>query len=180
MKNVIAEKYTISPFFVFFLMYASMVEVGVLYYQRDMIQHAGYNAWISVLLTGISVHLIVWMIYKILSSNEEARDILAVNQQCFGRIIGNALNLGIVVYFFLGAFTTFRGYMAVIQIWLFPDMSMLPLSIMVVILITIRCPAVFDPLPAFAFGACSIQCCLSFLCSSCYSPICIRKICFPY
>lgn len=135
MKNAIAEKFTISPLFIFFLMYASMVEVGILRYQHDLIQYAGYNAWISVLLTGISIHLILWMIYKILSANKETPDIITVNHKCFGKMFGNVLNSTIVLYFILGAFITFRTYISVIQICLFPNTNNLPLSIIIVLLL---------------------------------------------
>lgn len=130
------DSHTLSPYLVYFLMYVSMVGVGILDFQREMIQHAGYNAWISVLLSGISIHIILWMIYKILSSDQDGPvDVMMVNRQCFGKAVGHVLNLMVVIYFFLGAFVTFRGYMAIIRVWLFPVMNMLPVSIVIVILI---------------------------------------------
>ncbi|QGQ96148.1 spore gernimation protein [Paenibacillus psychroresistens] len=135
MENKISDKYNISPFMVFFLLYASMVEVGVLNYQRILVNHAGYNAWISIVITGISIHLIVWMIYKIISSNEASIDLVAINSICFGAFTGKILNIAIILYFFFGAFITFRGHVAVIQVWLFPAMPILPISLIIAVLI---------------------------------------------
>jgi spore germination protein (amino acid permease) len=135
MKNAVDEKYLISPFLIVPLMYVSMVGVGVLNFQREVAEHAGYNGYISVILVGISIHLILWMIYKIFSSNQEGLDVTAINNTCFGKIAGNIINFAIVLYFFFGACIEFKAYIEVIQVWVFPSMKILPLSIILVLLI---------------------------------------------
>lgn len=135
MENAVDEKYLISPFLIVPLMYVSMVGVGVLSFQREVAEYAGYNAYISVVLVGISIHLILWMIYKILSSNQEGLDVTAINTTCFGKITGNIINFAIVIYFFSGAYIEFRAYMEVIQVWVFPSIKILPLSTILVLLI---------------------------------------------
>ncbi|MBO0962167.1 GerAB/ArcD/ProY family transporter [Neobacillus sp. MM2021_6] len=132
MKNAVDEKYLISPFLIAPLMYVSMVGVGVLNFQRELAEHAGYNAYISVVLVGISIHLILWMIYKILSSNQEGLDITDINKTSFGKIVGNIINFTIVLYFFFGAYIEFNAYIEVIQIWVFPSMKILPISTILV------------------------------------------------
>jgi hypothetical protein len=64
MKHVATNKLTVSPFLVFFLFYASMVEAGIWNYQKALVQYAGYNAWMSIPVTGMSIHLIIWMMYR--------------------------------------------------------------------------------------------------------------------
>ncbi|MGG1518111.1 GerAB/ArcD/ProY family transporter [Paenibacillus oryzisoli] len=132
MKNAVDEKYLISPFLIVPLMYVSMVGVGVLNFQHEMAELAGYNAYISVVLVGISIHLILWMIYKILSSNQEGVDVTAINITCFGKIVGNILNFAIVLYFFFAAYIEFYAYIEVIQIWVFPSIKILPISAILV------------------------------------------------
>ncbi|MFC4779356.1 GerAB/ArcD/ProY family transporter [Paenibacillus sp. GCM10023252] len=130
------EKNTISPFFIIFLIYVSMVGVGVLNFQRELIQDAGYDGWISVLLMAISVHVILWMIYRILSTaHHEAEDITSINLRYFGKWLGNGVNLLIVLYFYSGAFVEFRSYIEIIQVWIFPEMGVLAISIALVVLI---------------------------------------------
>lgn len=134
MNKGIHEKHLISPYQVFTILYVSMVGVGVLSFQKDLDKYAGYNAWISVLLMGGSIHFVLWMIYKILSS-DQGLDITAINQVCFGKLLGNLLNLALVVYFYFGAFIECRAYLQVIQAWIFPAMDIWPLSILLLLLI---------------------------------------------
>jgi spore germination protein (amino acid permease) len=132
MKNAVDEKHLISPFLIVPLMYVSMVGVGVLNFQREVAEHAGYNGYFSVVLVGISIHLILWMIYKIFSSNQEGLDVTAINNTCFGKIAGNIINFAIVLYFFFGAYIEFKAYIEVIQVWVFPSMKILPISTLLV------------------------------------------------
>lgn len=134
MNNGINEKHLISPYLVFSILYVGMVGVGILSFQKDLAKYAGYNSWISILLMGSSIHLVLWMIYKILSTNE-GLDVTAINQAYFGKIPGNLLNLALIVYFYFGAFINFRAYLQLIQVWVFPVMNITPLSITLILLI---------------------------------------------
>jgi hypothetical protein len=60
------ERFLVSPFFVLFLIYSNIIGVGIMGFQRDIIKSAGYDAWISVLLSSISIHVLVWMTYLFL------------------------------------------------------------------------------------------------------------------
>lgn len=135
MSKEISEKYMVSPYFVGILLYVSMVGVGVLNFQRKLIEHAGYNSWISVILAGISIHILLWMIYKILSSNSDANEIITLNHTLFGKVSGNLLNLAVVLYFVYGAFVKFKVYTELIQVWMYPVMNILPLSISIALLV---------------------------------------------
>ena len=98
MKNRIPENLLLSPFFVFFLIHGSQVGSGILSFQRDLAEKAGYDAWISVILAGLSIHVILWMMYRILAANQY--DVIDINKLCFGNVIGSLLNACIIVYFF--------------------------------------------------------------------------------
>jgi spore germination protein (amino acid permease) len=135
MKNPVDEKHQISPSLIVPLLYVSMVGVGVLNFQRELAEHAGYNAYISVVLVGISINIILWMIYNILRSNQEHLDVTAINKSCFGKIAGNLINFAIVLYFCVGAYMEFRAYIEVIQVWVFPSMNMLLLCTILLLLI---------------------------------------------
>ncbi|MDQ0874777.1 spore germination protein (amino acid permease) [Paenibacillus sp. V4I3] len=136
MSSAVNDKFTVSPFLLYFLLYVSIVDVGMMSFQRELVNDAGYDAWISVLITGISIHIIVWMMYKIFSNqNQTNASILSMNCACFGKMIGNGLNLVIILYFILGAFVTYRTYIEVINVWIFPTMQMLPLSLLILVII---------------------------------------------
>ncbi|MDQ0198223.1 GerAB/ArcD/ProY family transporter [Neobacillus ginsengisoli] len=121
MEHFIPEKAKISPFLVFFIVHQMQFGVGVLGFQRIIAQTAGYDAWIAVLIAGLSIHVIVWMIYKIV---EKANgDIMTAHSFVFGKKIGKLMSLPFVIYFILITLTTLRTYIDVIQVWMFPDLS---------------------------------------------------------
>ncbi|WP_258313441.1 spore germination protein [Paenibacillus sp. tmac-D7] len=78
--STINERFLISPFFVLFLIYTNLVGVGIINFQRDIIEGAGYDAWISVILCGLSIHIIVWMMYRILDKANQ--DVIDINPYC--------------------------------------------------------------------------------------------------
>lgn len=120
MQKVVKENYMISGFFVFFLIHASLAGVGTLSFQHLIFEFAGNDAWISVLLMGLSLHVIIWMIFKMLGN--PAKDVIDLHRILFGKILGNVVSLVMVGYYFILALTVFRGYIEIIQVWMFPTL----------------------------------------------------------
>lgn len=121
MKSDISEGFLVSPFFVFFLIFSNVIGVGILSFQRVIAKVAGYDAWISVILTGVSIHLILWLTYRILEIAKN--DIIFINRFCFGKWMGSLLNIFFVLYFFSLAFIVYRVYIELVQVWMFPLMK---------------------------------------------------------
>ncbi|WP_191561141.1 GerAB/ArcD/ProY family transporter [Metabacillus idriensis] len=133
MHNLTDERFLVSPFFVFFLIYSNIIGVGIMNFQREIIKSAGYDAWISVLLSGISIHVLVWMIYRILTIANN--DIIYIHQFCFGKWIGGLLNVFIIIYFLVVALIVFRVYIEVVQVWMFPLMKTWQISVIFLVLL---------------------------------------------
>lgn len=121
MEQLVPEKAKVSPFLVFFLIHTMQYGVGVLGFQRIIALTAGYDAWISVIIAGLAIHVIVWMMYKILETVDG--DIISAHAFVFGKKIGKLLSLPFVIYFILIADTLLRTFIEVIQVWMFQDMS---------------------------------------------------------
>ncbi|PEN32929.1 spore germination protein, partial [Bacillus wiedmannii] len=66
MKQIPIE-YQVSPFMVFFSIITIQLGVGMLGFERIGAKLVGNDAWISTLLFGISVNLMIWIIYQILN-----------------------------------------------------------------------------------------------------------------
>jgi spore germination protein AB len=115
----IPERFQVSPFLVFFLVHSIQVGVGVLVYQRSIAKSAGYDAWISVILAGAMVHVIVWMMYKILEKGNG--DIISVHRNIFGKFIGDLFSILFILYFTMLAIIIVRTYIQIVQVWMFPD-----------------------------------------------------------
>ncbi|MEO2077680.1 MAG: GerAB/ArcD/ProY family transporter [Bacillus sp. (in: firmicutes)] len=121
MEQLVPEKAKISPFLVFFLVHTMQFGIGVLGFQRIIALTAGYDAWISVIIAGLSIHIILWMMYKTLETVDG--DIITIHTFVFGNKIGKLLSLPFIVYFLAINVTLLRTFIEVIQVWMFQDMS---------------------------------------------------------
>lgn len=121
MQQPVPERLQISPFLVLYLIMSMQIGIGVLGYQRIIAEAAGYDAWISVLGAGLSIHIIIWMIYKICGTVEG--DIVAANAYVFGKKIGALVSSFFVIYLVIFALAVLRTFIEVIQVWMFPEMS---------------------------------------------------------
>lgn len=121
MKVQIPENRKISPFLAFILIFSNQIGIGILSFQRLISKEAGYDGWISILLTGACVHIIMWMIIKMLSSVEG--DILSVHEFVFGKWAAKAAGVVLIIYLYLGMITVLRSYIEIVQVWMFPRLQ---------------------------------------------------------
>ncbi|KZE69230.1 spore gernimation protein GerB [Fictibacillus phosphorivorans] len=117
----ISENKQISPYMVFYMITTMQVGVGILGFERYIAKSAGHDAWIAVVLGGLSFNIIIWMIYRILL--KEKTDIIGVHRSLFGRWIGGLLSVLLLLYFSSIVITILRTYIEVIQIWVFPQLG---------------------------------------------------------
>ena len=149
MSVKVKEQFQVSTFFTFFLIHASQTGIGILNFQYHISKYAKQDAWISLILSGVSIHLILFLIFKMLDSNHN--DLVAVHQHCFGRAAGSVLSLIVLGYFWLASFTVFRTYIGVIQIWVYPTIKTWQLSIIFGVVIYYIVSSGFRVLTGFSF-----------------------------
>ncbi|MCR8630247.1 GerAB/ArcD/ProY family transporter [Paenibacillus radicis (ex Xue et al. 2023)] len=133
MKPSPSERVTVSPYLVFILIHSMQLGLSYLSMTIKPIQWAGQDAWISVLLCGLSIHVIIWMMYGILNRNET--DLIEIHHQFFGKWAGGALNFIFVVYFLLGSIYQMRLFIEIIQVWIFPDIRTWSLALVLLLLV---------------------------------------------
>lgn len=133
MKSTEQPRFTISPFLVFVLIHSMQLGSEYLSMANNPIQLAGQDAWISVILCGISFHIVIWMMYRILNRNET--DLIHIHQQFFGKWAGGGLNFIFIIYFLLNASFQMRLFIEIIQVWLFPDLETWPLALVLLLLV---------------------------------------------
>ncbi|UII55470.1 spore germination protein [Cytobacillus spongiae] len=127
----IQERLQISPYLVFFPIISMQIGIGVLGYQRIISQDAGYDGWISVLVAGLSIHPLIWIIYKI--NGTVNGDMIAAHEYILGKV-GKFFTTIFVFYYCLLAIAVLRTYIEVIQVWLFHDLSTFWFSIAIILL----------------------------------------------
>ncbi|SFB12163.1 MULTISPECIES: GerAB/ArcD/ProY family transporter [unclassified Bacillus (in: firmicutes)] len=117
----IPERHKVSSFLVYYLIISMQIGIGILGFQRIIAMSAGYDAWISVIVAGLAIHIIIWMIYKINESAED--DLITVHVNLLGKKMGNFISFIFIFYFCMLTVTTIRTYIEVIQVWMFPELS---------------------------------------------------------
>ncbi|WP_170008097.1 GerAB/ArcD/ProY family transporter [Bacillus fonticola] len=129
----VPETRQVSPFLVFYLITSMQIGVGVLGFQRVISIEAGYDSWISIIAAGASIHIIVYIFYKIVQKSDG--DLVSAHQIVFGKWIGNLLSTVYTGYYCLIVVTILRTYLEVVQVWMFHELSTFWFSIFFLLLV---------------------------------------------
>lgn len=120
MNSNVPDSKKISPFLVFFLIHTMQSGVGILGFQRYIAKTAGYDAWMSIILTGLVVHILLWMMFKMLKIADG--DMTSIHTFVLGKKIGKIFTSFFILYFCLFTVTVLRSYIEVVQVWMFPEL----------------------------------------------------------
>jgi spore germination protein (amino acid permease) len=118
MNSQINENKQVSPYFLFFLIHGSQTGIAVLRFQGNISKGAGSEAWMSVLVLGLSFQILFIMMLYILKQST-AGDILSFHKDLLGKKLGGALNLVLACYFSLAGVSVVYGYIDLLQVWVF-------------------------------------------------------------
>ncbi|MFC7062713.1 GerAB/ArcD/ProY family transporter [Halobacillus seohaensis] len=129
----ISENFLITPTFVFFIIVSMQIGVGILGFQKYVAQSAGFDSWISILIAGGAIHILLWMVYHILEDG--GGDIVAVHRNIFGKYFGGFLSIVSSFYFLLLSLTVLRTFIEVVQIWIFPRLQLSIFTLVFILLI---------------------------------------------
>ncbi|ANS74575.1 hypothetical protein AWM70_08235 [Paenibacillus yonginensis] len=152
MNRPVSDKFTVSPIHMFFLIYVSLVGIGMMSFQHDLVSIAGADAWIATLLSLLVVFILIWMMFRILEMQPPGQEHLAaINRRYFGNVLGRTLNIIFVLYFVIGAFYALRFYLEVIQVWIFPLMNLWPISLLILALAYYLVTGGFQTVAALCF-----------------------------
>lgn len=132
MATTVPENKKISPFMVMFIIHPIQVGVGILGFQSTVVKEAGYDAWISVLIAGIGVHLLLWIMYGIL--NRGSGDIVSVHRDVFGKGLGGVLSMLFILLFFAEGIMVLLTYAEIVQVWMFPTLGTWIISLIMLFL----------------------------------------------
>lgn len=120
MDSNIKENFKVGPPMVFFLVHATQVGVGILGFQRVVVQRTGYDGWISVIIAGTVFSLVLSMMYCILRAHNT--DIIEIHRRLLGKWLGCILSFLMVIYFFALAVLVNRTYVEIVQVWMFEEL----------------------------------------------------------
>lgn len=112
---------SVQAFYLFFIIHTSQIGAGLMGVPRILVLEAGVDAWISVLIAGVYLHLVAYVMLSILNSYDNA-DILGIQCDLFGKWVGKTLGLVYVLYIFQLLLTVLKNYIEVVQVFVFPEM----------------------------------------------------------
>lgn len=131
MKVSVREQFLISPSLAFFTVHSMQIGVGVLGFQRYVAIYTEQDSWITVLVAGATIHIIIWMMYKML--NKDQGDLISIHERTFGKWIGGFFTLLFMIYFIALGITILRTFIEVIQVWMFPVIKTWPFTLVYLI-----------------------------------------------
>lgn len=120
--NSINSNHKINAFLIVAIISSNQVGVGVMGFQQQLYQNAKQDAWISVIISFVLAHLAVFIMIKTLEIYE-TNDIYEINQDIFGKLIGNLLNVLYITYCGSIFFLILKTYIEVINTWVFYNLS---------------------------------------------------------
>ncbi|WP_203363137.1 GerAB/ArcD/ProY family transporter [Bacillus sp. REN10] len=127
------ERHKVSPYFAFYIVTSMQIGTGIFSFQRNVAKDAGHDAWIAVILAGLSTHIALWMIYQIL--NKGQNDITVIHRDLFGKWVGGLFSIALVLYILSICVTMTRNYIQIIQIWLFPQLETWYIALILFVLV---------------------------------------------
>ena len=130
----LSPKDMFNAYLLFFVIHSTQIGVGIHGFQRIVYQEARQDAWISVLLAGLATHIVAFCMIKTLEVYG-SNDLYGIQQDIYGKWIGNFLNAIYILYCFVAFFSVLRNYIEVIQAWIFPGISIWFISITLLIII---------------------------------------------
>lgn len=118
MQSTVKESSMVSPYFLFFLIHGSQVGISALNFQAKIIEGAGQDAWVSVLVVGLSMNLIFFMMVHIMKQASRG-DLLSFHTDTFGKFIGGILNVMMASYFLAAGLLVSHSFIELLQVWVF-------------------------------------------------------------
>lgn len=114
------ERISINAYLVFFLVHNAQIGLGIVGVQRVIFVEARQDAWIAVLLSGLWIHLVVFIICQTLKQTEHD-NIFSLHTFVYGRALGWIANGAVVVYFLMAYTSILLGYVEMMSTWMYPD-----------------------------------------------------------
>lgn len=133
MKTSLPDYLKIAPFLVFFLIHGSQTGSGLLSFQRIIAKEAGYDAWIAVIVAGLSVHFILFIIYKLVEIVDG--DLIDIHTFVFGNLLSKLFNFSFFLYLLLCSIMVINTYIEIVQVWIFPDLNLKWFAFAILILV---------------------------------------------
>lgn len=125
---------TFQAFYMFFILPIVQLGVGIMGAPRYIFSHAKQDSWLSILIAGIVMIIVISVMLLILKQYDNA-DILGIQVDVFGKWLGSLLGILYLVYFFAANAIILLNYIEVIQVFLYPTLPSYAIGFLMLLLI---------------------------------------------
>lgn len=148
MENI-PEASKVSPFLVYYTILSSQIGVGILSFQRHIAEAAGNDAWISIILSGIFIHIILFLIYKILEMSNG--DLFDAQKMIFGQKLSALISSFFIIFYGVVGLAVLRTFYKIVEVWMFPDLKTFWIVLLTLLLINYIIYGGFRTVTGFCF-----------------------------
>ncbi|GAB3060845.1 GerAB/ArcD/ProY family transporter [Virgibacillus ainsalahensis] len=130
----IKENLRIQAFYLFFIISSIQIGVGIMGAPRIIFIEAHQDSWIAILIAAAYIILVLFVMLLILKQYDNA-DILGIQVDVFGKLLGKLLGTVYIIYFAVTLFSVLITYIEVVNIFIFPSLSPVVMGTLLIILI---------------------------------------------
>ncbi|KGP73094.1 GerAB/ArcD/ProY family transporter [Pontibacillus yanchengensis] len=125
----------ITAFYLFFIIHTMQIGAGIMGVPQIIYKESKNNAWISVLIAGVFLHLTIFVMVTLLKQYNNA-DLFAIQKDVFGKWISRFLGTFYILYVLTVTSSILLNYTEVVQVFIFPKMPSLQITFFLLFLAT--------------------------------------------
>ncbi len=111
------EKSFIQDFAFFASLVVSMIGIGVFYGPAIVAKYVGADTWVSALITGALIFIVLYLIYMLIKAND-FKGIVGILTNSYGKVIGKIISLIYAIMMILALSLSLRMFSEVISMYL--------------------------------------------------------------
>jgi spore germination protein (amino acid permease) len=115
------ERLMFNAFLIIFILHTAQTGVGIAGLPRIIYMEANRDAWISVIMTGILVSIVLYLMVKMLETYDSA-DLYGIHMDIYGKWLSKAFNLLYILFYLSVTYVILMNYIEMVQAWIFPKM----------------------------------------------------------
>ncbi|WP_433742511.1 GerAB/ArcD/ProY family transporter [Falsibacillus pallidus] len=115
------KKLLFNAYLLMFIVHTAQTGVGIAGLPRVVFLQSENDAWISVLITGAVVTIVLFIMDKTLKMFESA-DLYSIHEYLFGKWGSKLVNSAVSIYLLSGYFIILKDYTEMVQEWIFPTL----------------------------------------------------------
>jgi spore germination protein (amino acid permease) len=110
-----------NAFLIMFILHTAQTGVGIAGLPRVIYMEANRDAWISVILAGILVSIVLFIMVKTLETYDST-DLYGIHLDIYGKWFSKGFNVLYIGYYLSVTYVILMNYIEMVQAWIFPKM----------------------------------------------------------